>query len=244
MSNDLILYCLVIFVVTVAGGLVTLIRQWSDEWLHLFLSFGAGVFLGAVFYYLLPEVMNQGSPNTAGLCVLIGYLLIFFFERILIRSGGGHANHTHMVVSVTALIGLSVHELVEGIGLAIVAADKELARVLFLSIIAHKVPAAFSLVSLMVLAGQSRKKIWLNLIFFSAIGPFGTLVIGPIFGSGFADSLWQITGVVTGSFLYVATADLLPEVFHSRKRRWVNLFLMLVGITLMSLVGATSEHHH
>lgn len=243
MPNDLIFYCLVIFVVTVAGGVVTLIRQWSDEWLHLFLSFGAGVFLGAVFYHLLPEVMNQGNPPAAGLYVLIGYLLIFFFERILLSGRGGHAKHDHMVVSVTALIGLSVHELVEGVGLAVVVADKELARVLFLSIIAHKVPAAFSLVSLMVLAGQSRKKIWLNLIFFAAIGPFGTLVIGPIFGSAFADSLWQITGVVTGSFLYVATADLLPEVFHSRERRWVNLFLMLLGIILMSLVSAKGGHH-
>jgi len=242
MSSDLILYCLILFVLTMAGGLVTLVRQWSDEWLHLFLSFGAGVFLGAVFYYLLPEVMNQGSPNTAGLCVLVGYLMIFFFERILVRSGGGHANHGHMVVSLTALIGLSVHELVEGVGLAVVAVDRELARVLFLSIMAHKVPAAFSLVSLMVLAGQSRKKIWLSLIFFAAIGPFGTLVLAPIFGNGFADSLWQITSVVTGSFLYVATADLLPEVFHSRERRWVNLFLMLVGITLMSLVGASGHH--
>ena len=242
MSSVLILYCSIIFVATVLGGLVTLLWRWSDERLHSFLSFGAGIFLGAVFYHLLPGVMNQGDPQVAGLYVLIGYLLIFFIERILLRSGAGN-HHGHMVISLTALIGLSVHELVEGIGLAIVMVDKELGRILFLSILAHKVPAALSLVSLMVLAGLSRTRIWLYLIFFSAIGPFGTLVLGPVLGGALGDSLWHVTGIVTGSFLYVATADLLPEVFHSHQKRWVNLLLMLAGITLMSLVSTEGGHH-
>jgi zinc and cadmium transporter len=187
--------------------------------------------------------MIEGEPKVAGLCVLLGYLVIFFIEKILLHSGGEHQKHSHLVVSLTALIGLSVHELVEGAGLAIVIADKDLAQVLFYSIIAHKVPAAFSLVSLMVLAGQSRKRIWFNLILFAAVGPFGTLVLGPAFRGGIGDFLWQVTGVVTGSFLYVATADLLPEVFHSHKRRWISLVLMIAGIILMSLLGGTHEHH-
>lgn len=243
MSSVLIWYCSIIFVATMAGGLVTLLWRWSDERLHSFLSFGAGIFLGAVFYHLLPEVMNQGNPQVAGLYILIGYLLIFFIERILLHSGGGGHNHGHLVISLTALIGLSVHELVEGFGLAIVMGDKELGRILFFSILAHKVPAAFSLVSLMVLAGLTRTRIWLNLIFFSAIGPFGTLVLGPLLGGGLGDSLWHVTGIVTGSFLYVATADLLPEVFHSRKQRWVNLLLMLAGIMVMSLLGIEGGRH-
>ncbi len=243
MYSDLVLYSTVIFFTTFLGGLVTLLWQWSEERLHLFLSFGAGVFLGAVFYHLLPEVMRDGNPQVAGLFVLTGYLLIFFFERILLHGGKGQHGHSHLVVSVTALIGLSVHELVEGIGLAMVMPDRELTKVLFYSIIAHKVPAAFSLVSLMVLAGQPRRRIWLNLALFSAIGPFGTLVLGPILGGGLGSPLWQITGIVTGSFLYVATADLLPEVFHTRERRWVSLVLMISGIILMSLLGGGAEAH-
>ena len=243
MYSDLVLYSAVIFFATLLGGLVTLLWHWSEERLHLFLSFGAGIFLGAVFYHLLPEVMREGDPQTAGLFVLIGYLLIFLVERILLHGGGGEHGHNHLVVSVTALIGLSVHELVEGIGLAMIAPDKELARVLFYSIVAHKVPAALSLVSLMVLANQSRRRIWFNLILFAAIGPFGTLVLGPILDGGLGGPLWHFTGIVTGSFLYVATADLLPEVFHSRERRWVNLVLMIAGIILMSLLSAGAGHH-
>jgi len=241
MPNDLLLYCAVMFVLTMAGGLVTLVRQWSDEWLHLFLSFGAGIFLGAVFFHLLPEVMRQEPTYKAGLFILGGYLLIFFVERILLSHQG--EGHGHVVVSLTVLIGLSVHSLMEGFGLAVTMADTRLAWILLVSILAHKIPAAFSLVSLALLAKQSRKRSFYYLLFFAATAPAGALVLGPVLGADRLGAVWQTTGLVTGSFLYVATADLLPEVFHSRRRRWVNLFLMLVGITLMSLVGAQGEHH-
>ena len=243
MSSELLFYCTIMFVLTLAGGLVTLIRQWSDEWLHLFLSFGAGIFLGAVFFHLLPEVMKLEHSYRAGLFILGGYLLIFFIERILLsREGGGHG-HGHVVVSLTVLIGLSVHSLMEGFGLAVTMVDPQLAWILLVSILAHKIPAAFSLVSLALLAKQSRLRSFYYLLLFSVTAPAGALVLGPLLGLDHAGAMWQTTGLVTGSFLYVATADLLPEVFHSPKRRWVNLFLMLVGITLMSLVGAQSDHH-
>ena len=244
MTSELILYCLIMFVLTVAGGLLTLIRQWSDDWLHLFLSFGAGIFLGAVFCHLLPEVMRQEHSYKAGLFVLGGYLLIFFVERILLSREWGAHGHGHVVVSLTVLIGLSMHSLMEGFGLAVTMVDPQLAWILLVSILAHKIPAAFSLVSLALLAKQSRKRSFYYLLLFASTAPVGALILGPLLALDRAGDLWQMTGLVTGSFLYVATADLLPEVFHSRKRRWVNLFLMLVGITLMSLVGATSGHHH
>jgi zinc and cadmium transporter len=243
MPSDLILYCLIMFLATVAGGLITLIRQWSDEWLHLFLSFGAGIFLGAVFFHLLPEVMRLEHSYRAGMFILGGYLLIFFVERILLSREGGAHSHGHVVVSLTVLIGLSVHSLVEGFGLAVTMVDPQLAWILLVSILAHKIPAAFSLVSLALLAKQSRQRSFYYLLLFAATAPAGALVLGPLLGLDRAGDMWQTTGLVTGSFLYVATADLLPEVFHSHRRRWVNLFLMLVGITLMSLVGTESGHH-
>ena len=66
MDSNLFLYCVVMFVATMAGGLITLVRKWSDDWLHLFLSLGAGIFLGAVFFHLLPEAMEQEVSQGSG----------------------------------------------------------------------------------------------------------------------------------------------------------------------------------
>jgi len=243
MDTDLLLFCTLMFVVTLAGGLITLVRQWSDEWLHLFLSFGAGIFLGAVFFHLLPEVMGHEHGNGVGGYVLIGYLLIFLTERFLVHREGEKDSHGHLIVSLTALIGLSMHSIMEGFGLAIVWSDRELAGVLFTSILAHKIPAAFSLASLMILAKLTRAKIVTGLLIFAATAPLGAILLGSILGDQQAADLRPFTGVVTGSFLYVATADLLPEVFHSRHRRWINLGLMIVGIALMGIFGHSHGHH-
>lgn len=243
MDNNLFLYCALMFVVTMAGGMITLVRKWSDDWLHLFLSLGAGIFLGAVFFHLLPEAMEYEVSQGSGAYILIGYLLIFLIERFIAHRGGDQNGQGHFVVSLTALIGLSVHSVMDGFGLVVVWNDPELAKVLFASILAHKIPAAFSLASLMILAKQSRAKIVTGLVVFAATAPIGALALAPILGDQHTIDLRPFMGVVTGSFMYVATADLLPEVFHSRRRRWINLGLMIIGIVLMGYFGPEHGHH-
>ncbi len=242
MNNDLLLYCALIFSSAVAGGLITLVRQWSDYWLHLFLSFGAGIFLATVFTHLLPQAMEQGDAESVGLFVLVGYLLIFFVERFLFYRRSENGDHVHPVVSITALLGLSVHSIIAGMGLAVFMPNQEVAAALVISILAHKAPAAFSLASLMILAKHSRRRIVLSILGFAAMTPLGALVLAPALDAGNESLLMILTSMVTGTFLYVATADLLPEVFHSRQNRWLNLVLLLLGIFIMGSIGL--EHHH
>ncbi|MCP4684513.1 MAG: ZIP family metal transporter [bacterium] len=242
MNTDLLIYCAAIFASALVGGLVTLVRHWSDYWLHLFLSFGAGVFLATVFTHLLPQAMEQGDAESVGSFVLIGYLLIFFVEKFLFYRRSENGDHVHPVVSITALIGLSVHSVIAGMGLAVFMSSPEVAAALLISILAHKTPAAFSLASLMILAKHSRRRIVISMLVFASMTPLGALVLAPALDAGNEKLLLILTSVVTGTFLYVATADLLPEVFHSRQNRWLNLLLLLLGILVMGTIGL--EHHH
>jgi len=151
--------------------------------------------------------------------------------------------HKHRVVSYTVLIGLCAHSLIEGFGLSVVASDSKLGTVLFTSIIAHKIPAAIALASLLSLAKLERRIVMWYLLLFSLMAPAGALILAPFsanFDSGFIGS---ITGLFTGSFLYVATGDLLPEAFHSRHHRWLHLFLLLAGIITMMLLGEFLPEH-
>jgi len=242
MNTELLLYCLIVFAAALLGGMVTLVRRWSEYWLHLFLSFGAGIFLATVFTHLLPQAMEQGEAETVGLFVLIGYLLIFFVERFLFYRRSENGDHVHPVVSTTAFIGLSVHSVIAGMGLAVFMPSPEVAMALLISILAHKTPAAFSLASLMILAKHSRRRIVISMVVFAAMTPLGALVLAPALNTGSERLMVVLTSMVTGTFLYVATADLLPEVFHSRHNRWLHLLLLLLGILIMGTIGL--EHHH
>jgi len=246
MDDTLLLYCLIIFLAAFTGGLLTLIKKWSDELLHLFLSFGAGIFLGAVFLHLLPEALSHDHGDEAALATLAGFMLIFFFERFLFASGvGENANHAgHKVISISAMVGLSVHSLVAGFGLAVGdASSASIGSLIFFSILAHKTTAAFSLTSLFLLAKLSRRQIVGLLLLFSLMTPAGALIFAPMFQMLQETTMATLLGVTSGTFLYVATGEMLPEVFHTRENRWLKLSLMVVGIIIMSLLGESAHSH-
>jgi zinc transporter ZupT len=142
-----------------------------------------------------------------------------------------------MVVSMTALIGLSVHTLIGGLGLAVGATQPEVGRAILVSILAHKIPETFVMVTLMMLAGIKLKRVILNLALLCAMTPVGALLLSKIVPMEGSRALSMLTGLVAGTFLYVATGNLLPEVFHLRERRGLNLTLLVIGAILMAALG-------
>jgi len=244
MTASFLIYCIILFAAAFACGLIAWLREWSDDWLHLFISFGAGIFLGAVFFELLPEAMNHSENALAGVAMLVGYLVIFFAEKFVFSHGEKSEVRSHRVISLAAYFGLAVHSLVDGLGLAVAIRSPEIGRVVFVSILAHHAPAAFSVTSLLVLGRIRRRTIALLLALFAAMPSIGALVFSPIF-SGSSERVFAfLLGMMTGTFLYVATGDLLPEVFHSKARQWRNLGLLLVGIAVMAMISYGFAHVH
>ena len=121
--------------------------------------------------------------------------------------------------------------------LALAAVDARLGAMIFVSILAHKAPAAFSLTSLFLLGKMSRMKSFWLLVIFSLMTPLGALLLGPIFSDISAAALGYFTGITAGTFLYIATGEMLPEVFHTRENRWTKLLLLLLGVVIMAYLG-------
>lgn len=243
MQTDLNYYSLIIFIVALVGGILPLIRKWSDELLHLFISFGAGIFIGTVFLHLIPEALHVHGHvhaqelNHAPLFMLIGFMLIFFVEKIVLVQGDSSYDHGHRVISITALVGLSLHSIIAGFGLAVGSHFEGLGGKIFFSIIAHKATAAFALSSLFVLAKmKTRVKVAL-IVLFSLMTPAGVLIFGNVFKSMEIDNLSPLLGLTAGTFLYVAVGELLPEVFHTKEKKWLKLAVLIIGIIVMTFFG-------
>jgi zinc transporter ZupT len=236
----LLLYTIGIFVVAIAGSLPPLFRKWSERQLHLFIAFGAGVFLGAIFLHLLPEALSEGPVDFASMMVLLGFLLVLLVERIFFGSHkihcGEDCGHRHEVVGIVALIGLSVHSLTGGFGLGVGMVDPELGLIIFIAIIAHKATAAFSLSTIFRLAGFSIKKTMGLIILFSLMTPLGALISLPFIEKLREVSLAIPTGMTAGTFLYVATIDLVPEAFHTDGEKASGFIWLVLGIIIMFLI--------
>lgn len=247
MNDELLWQSILVLAVTFAGGLLTLFRHWSHETLHHFLAVGAGVFLGAVFLHLLPELFLHGEPHLTGGALLAGFLLMLLIERFLTGNDQEGYAHTHKVLSISALIGLSIHAVFDGLALASAPIDSELQSAVLLAVMAHKVAEAFAIGSLLCLSGMPRGRSMALMLLFSAMTPIGALVIAPMVPSGEAGGVvMPMTALATGTFLYIATGELLPEVFHTRSGRSLNLVLMLaaaIAIAVLTLVGHPPHAH-
>ncbi len=236
----LLLYTLGIFLVAILGALPPIFKKWSERQLHLFIAFGAGVFLGAIFLHLLPDTLAQGTGKITSTAMLIGFLLILLVERTILGSHRIHCDdscgHRHKIVGITALVGLSMHSLTEGFGLGVGMSEPELGFIIFVAIIAHKATAAFSLSTIFRLAEFPLRKTLGLIILFSAMTPLGALLALP-----FIEALREIdlavpTGLTAGTFLYVATMDLLPEAFHGDGERASTYIWLIFGVFVMFLI--------
>ena len=244
----LIFYSFGVTLVALAGGIPPMLKVWNQKQLHLFIAFGAGTILGAIFLHLLPDSLSLGSPELTSEMIILGFIAILFIERILLR-GHSHLheekNHhhdqqdklsRHEVVGITAMVGLSAHTMAGGFGLAAGLSDPQVGFVIFIAIIAHKATEAFSLATIFRLAEFSRRKTITLLILYSLMTPIGAIISLPFIQTLGKINLSIPTGLTAGTFLYVATLDLIPEAFHEARGRFLPFLWMLLGIIIMYLL--------
>lgn len=239
----LLVYTASIFIFSVVGAVLPFLKRWKEDVLHEFIAFGAGVFLGAVFLHLLPDI---SADKGAFGYVLAGFLFVLLFEQFTTRhqdaGGASDRSHGHDVTGIVAFAGLAVHSLTAGLALGVGAfVDPKLGFVMFFAIVAHKAVEAFSLATVLRLSSFSSRKSALLLTAYAAMTPAGAIAAYFLM-SDFGVAATQVPmALAAGTFLYVTTMDLLPEAFHVRARRGQSMLFLLLGLGVMvaiSFLGA------
>jgi len=256
----------VVFAIVLAAGVLAIALKLSEPILHRVVAAACGLFLGITFLHLLPEIAERangaGQPLLLWGSVLAGLLAVFVAD-VALRSredrqhfGANHepehhdhpwgehpAHHGgHRVVGIATFVGLSVHTLAGAIGIGATFENVAVREAFVMATLAHKAAEAFSLASVLRLAELSRKTILFLLVAYALVTPFGILV-----GRWFAEGVHLVPGpaegLAAGTFLYVAVAELLPEVFHGRADRGLKVVLLLAGIAASAGLLAWPESH-
>lgn len=106
------------------------------------------------------------------------------------------------------------------LGAAATTSHHDVEMIVFFAIMLHKAPAAFGLVSFLLHEGVDRQRIRKHLGIFSLSAPLLTLVTYFCIGQEQKQTLNDVnaTGIAmlfsAGTFLYVATVHVLPELTH------------------------------
>lgn len=180
-------------------------------------SYAIGTLLGVALLVLLPEALSHLSPRTVLGSVLGGIMLFFVLEKLVLwRHCHTHDCEAHGMAAPMVIIGDAFHNFLDGvvIGTA-VRTSIPLGVSTALAVATHEIPQELGDFAILLHAGYSRRKaLLLNLV------SGGSAVLGAVLAVLALDWLPQmsqyILSVAAASFLYIAMADLIPDLHRGR----------------------------
>ena len=179
------------------------------------IAFGAGFMLAVVLVGVLPEVFHRGAV-LPGVFVFAGYFGVHLSQHVFTQHFH-YGVETHRVgakAGLSALVGLSIHSLFDGVAIAAgMLVSPQLGVLLFLAVFLHKLPEGVTIASLLMAGGQGARR---------AIAAATVLGLATVLGVLLTEriaalSTWGLA-LAAGVTLYVAASDLVPE--FQAKRGW------------------------
>jgi zinc and cadmium transporter len=199
-------------------------------------AFAAGTLIGGALLHMLPGAIEQaGAGMPVFLWVLAGFTAFLGLEQFL------HWHHSHRdlagprrdPLTYLILIGDGLHNFLGGLAVAgAFIADVRLGISAWLAAVAHEVPQEMGDFAILVHGGWSRgEALLVNVL--SAL-PF---LLGGVlaYGLSFRMDVWFLLPFAAGNFLYIAAADLVPEikVHHNLRTNLLHFTAFVGGIALL-----------
>lgn len=209
------------------------------EKLTLFLvSLSAGTLLGDSFLHLLPEAAaDNGTGLKMWLWLIIGLVSFFVLEKIVhwrhchIQTGPAHPHH----LGIMNLVGDCFHNFFDGIIIAgSFLASIPLGLTTLIAVVSHEIPQEIGDFGVLLYAGYSRRRaLFLNFItaLTAVFGAVAAILLGARINN-FSDLIIPFTA---GGFIYIATADLIPELKKETAvhKSVYQLASIIVGVLIM-----------
>lgn len=227
-----------------------LLSLFRGRTLHRFtfilISLAAGTFLGDALLHLLPEAID-GSTETLGIFAftLVGILSFFIFEKFV--SVHEHTEHVedhkepekvNRALVLNNIIGDSLHNFLDGIAIAAsFAIGFPVGIATTIAILTHELPQELAEYGVLVHAGV-RKKHALFLNFISGLLAVAGVLAFWVLGDSIEGIEPYILSFTAGIFVYIATADLFPEIHkdNSKRLHFLQIGFVLLGVLLMLLL--------
>ena len=204
------------------------------------ISYAVGTLLGVSLLALLPEALEQLEPSRA-LATLLGGVVFFFLLEKLVLWRHCHDSrecevHTASAASLV-IVGDTFHTFVDGALIAAaVVTSVPLGITTALAVVAHEIPQEVGDVAILLRAGYSRIRAFTLNLLAGVGGVLGALAMLAA-SETLPGVLPYVLSFAAGSFLYVAMADLIPDLHRNVQGGPVRqLLLMGAGIFTITLL--------
>jgi zinc and cadmium transporter len=255
-----------IIAANLAGGLLSVLAAALiafavlERWVPRLVSFAVGALLGVALLDLLPEAIeSQAGAHAVFATLLVGLLVFFLLEKLALwrHSHGPNepapphsAHHAHGHAGAGSpqgaliVLGDSLHNFVDGVLIAAAfLTDTALGWTTAVAVIAHEVPQEVGDFMVLLDAGYTRRRaLILNAL--SSLASVGGGVLGYFALHSTQDALPYILALAAAGFIYIAVADLIPNL-HRRfavKDALSQVALILLGVAVVVIAGQGQGH--
>ena len=236
---------------------------------HL-LSLAAGALLATAFMHLLPEAFeSQAGAHDLFATLLVGVVFFFLLDKAELWHHGhehshaepdahdhhhghhhghdhGHAHHHGPRAGGWALLtGDSVHCFGDGILIASAfMADMRLGVIAAVSVMAHEVPHHMGDLVVLRQTSANRRMALLKVSLAGAVtalgGAVGYFLVGQL-----QDFLPYFLAVASSSFVYVALADLIPQLQKrlTARETIAQIAWLIAGMVVVTMVSGVAHSH-
>lgn len=218
--------------------------------IFLFVALAVGSLFGDALIHLIPEALESGIGETlVASMVFAGVLVFFALEKFLLwrHAHGTHEEsretllaHAHAPQAIAPLVLTAdfVHNAVDGIIIGasfLVSVPVGVATTL--AVVLHEIPQEIADFGLLIHAGWRKGKalLW---NFFSALSAFLGLLVVFAVGERAEGFVPLAAAFTAGAFLYIAGADLVPELHKTRgaRRAAAQVVAVAAGFSVMLLL--------
>lgn len=205
-------------VIALVGGLfATLPERILARLIKPLVAFAAGSLTGGAFFHMLPHALQAADAIASTLTwVVIGFAIMLALDQLL------EWNHCHKVPSEQhsplgplLLIADGLHNLLGGLAIgAVFMADIRAGIAAWIAAALHEIPQEMGDFGAIVHSGYSRSRALLLNFICGLAFPVGGLIA---YFVGVSVDLTPVVALGAGNFIYIAAADLIPEVKRAEK---------------------------
>jgi len=204
------------------------------------ISYAVGTLLGVALLALLPQALAHLPPSAALATLLAGVLSFFLLEKLVIWRHCHDAHecevHTSSAASLV-IIGDAFHTFVDGAVIAAaVVTSIPLGITTALAVATHEIPQEVGDVAILLRAGYSRGRAFtLNLL--SGIGGVLGAIAMLVASRSVPTVMPYVLAFAAGNFLYIAMADLIPDLHRGGVEGGPVRQLLLITAGVLTIVA-------
>jgi zinc and cadmium transporter len=212
------------------------------KYLFLFISVAVGALLGDALIHLIPEAL-ENSPNITltSILIVVGILLFFILEKFLHWHHHGEDKEELGIHPVGKLVLLSdgAHNFLDGIIIgASFMVSVPIGTATTLAVILHEIPQEIGDFAVLLHSGYTKRQaLWLN--FLSALAAVLGAIVFFMLGEVAETSSMYFLPIAAGGFIYVAVADLIPELHKTKEIKYSVLQLIAVILGVLAMIVLT-----